>query len=482
MCKLVDIQVTKASNNRWAILIITVMCTFMSTLDSSIVNVALPMMATSLNVTTGVIAWVVSAYLIVISIFILFFGRLGDLMGQVKIFRFGLSVFTVGSFLCGVTHSVPLLIAARAVQAIGSAATMANSQGIITRSFPANERGRALGINGAFVALGALVGPALGGFIISFASWEYLFWINVPIGIAVLAASYKLLPGKEPTRNEKIDYRGAALFILTILPFSYALEDGQAVGFSNPLILICFLVSAIALVLFIKVEKRTESPLLDLQIFSNRWFSISIFCAFTSFIAISCSNIILPFYLQNALGLTPGSAGLYLTIYPLVLALTAPFSGYLADKIGSEILTLVGLVLMSAGLFLMSTLNEQPPFVMMGLYIGIMSLGNGLFQSPNNSLVMSMLPHEKLGIGGSVNALIRNIGMVVGIALSTSILYACMSAKIGYHVTGYIPGREDAFIFGMRTAFIVAGFICTLGVVITAIRLFNKKNRVQAET
>jgi EmrB/QacA subfamily drug resistance transporter len=265
----VDIQVTKASNNRWAILIITVMSTFMSTLDSSIVNVALPMMATSLNVTTGQISWVVSAYLIVISIFILFFGRLGDLMGQVKIFRLGLAIFTIGSFLCGVTHSFPLLIAARAVQAVGSAATMANSQGIITRSFPANERGRALGINGTFVALGALVGPALGGFIISFAGWEYLFWINVPIGFAVLAVSYKLFSGDEPTKNEKIDYGGTALFILAILAFFYALEDGQAVGFSSPIILICFLVSIVSFILFIRVEKKSESPLLDLEIFST---------------------------------------------------------------------------------------------------------------------------------------------------------------------------------------------------------------------
>ncbi len=472
-----EIQDTKAKDNRWAILIITVMSTFMSTLDSSIVNVALPIMATSLNVTTGVIAWVVSAYLIVVSIFILFFGRLGDLKGQVKIFRLGLTIFTIGSFLCGVTHSVPLLIAARAIQAIGSAATMANSQGIITRSFPQNERGRALGINGAFVALGALVGPALGGFIISFASWEYLFWINVPIGIAVLAVSFKLLSGDEPTINEKMDFRGTALFILAILPFSYALEDGQAVGFSNPTILICFFVSIVAFVLFIKAEKKMEAPLLDLQIFQNKWFSISIFCAFTSFITISCSNIILPFYLQNALGLTPGNAGLYMTIYPLVLALVAPFSGYLADKIGSEILTLFGLGLTSIGLFLMSSLNEQPSFFMMGLYISIMSLGNGLFQSPNNSLVMSMLPREKLGIGGSVNALVRNIGMVVGIALSTSILYSGMSAKIGRHVTGYVVGRADAFVFGMRIAFITAASISTIGAVITAIRLFNKKSK-----
>ena len=458
------------------ILLITVISTFMATLDSSIVNVALPVMAKSLNVTTGSIAWVVSAYLIVVSVCILFFGRLGDLKGQAKIFRIGLIIFTVGSFLCGVTHSLPLLIAARAVQAVGAAATMANSQGIITRTFPPEERGRALGINGAFVALGTLVGPALGSLIISFASWEYLFWVNVPIGIIAFVANLKLFSKyQEETSKEKLDIFGGVLFTLAIAPLFFGLEYGQAIGYLNPLIIASFLVAAIASVSFFLLERKIATPLLDLQIFRNKWFSISIFCAFTSFIAISCSNIILPFYLQNVLELSPGTAGMFMTIYPLVLALSAPVSGYISDKIGSEVLTLIGLSLTSGGLFLMSALGEHPSFFIMGLYIAVMSLGNGLFQSPNNSLVMSMVPAKKLGIGGSVNALVRNVGMVVGISLSTTILYGAMSAKIGYHVTGYVTGRNDAFIFGMRMAYITAASICLVGVAITAVRLHGRK-------
>lgn len=475
---------TKISkNSRWYILIITVVVTFMSTLDSSIVNVALPSMAESLNVTTGQIAWVVSAYLIVISIFILPFGRLGDLKGQGKIFRIGLLIFTIGSFLCGLTHSFPLLLAARTVQAIGASATMANNQGIITRAFPPEERGRALGINGSFVALGTMVGPSLGGFIISFASWEYLFWINVPIGLIALFLNLKFSDKTEENRKEKLDIPGGVLFAFAISPLFVALEYGQDVGYASPVTLISIVIAVVCFTGFFVRERKIKTPLLDLDIFRNKWFSVSIFCGFTSFIAISCSNILLPFYLQNVLKMSPGTAGLYMTIYPVILAVTAPASGYLSDKIGSETLTLVGLALTSVGLFLMSFLNETPVLWVMCVYIGVMSLGNGLFQSPNNSLVMSMVPREKLGVGGSVNALVRNIGLSIGISVSTSILYGAMSAKIGRHVTGYVPGRNDAFIYGMRLAYIVAAVICLSGVIMTGIRLIRlkKENHLKAE-
>ena len=467
-----------SGRSRWIVLIITAVSTFMSTLDSSIVNVALPKMAEDLHVGTGAIAWVVSAYLIVITVCILLFGRLGDIRGQGRVFRFGLVVFTAGSFLCGVTHSLPLLLAARCVQAVGSGASMANSQGIITRTFPQEERGRALGINGSFVALGLLAGPAIGGLIITVASWEYLFWINVPIGIAAFLANLRYSGGEDTRRDESLDLKGFLLFTFAMAPLFVALEYGQAVGYGSPLILVCFAVSAASGVAFYFAERRCAQPMLDLDIFRNKWFSISIFCAFTSFVALSCSNIVLPFYLQNALAMSPGEASIYMTIYPLILVIAAPLSGYASDRIGPEALTLVGLVLTGLGLFLMSWLHDSPAKWMLALFIGVMSVGNGLFQSPNNSLVMSMVPQEKLGVGGSVNALVRNLGMVVGIALSTSILYGGMSAKLGRRVTGYVPGRNDAFYFGMRLAYLTAALICLAGAVVTGVRLVRfRRNR-----
>lgn len=468
-------------NNRWYILIVVIMSTFMSTLDGSIVNVALPKMAETLNVTTSEIQLVATSYLIAIAGTILIFGKLGDMYGKTKVFKFGIALFTLGSLFCGITSSFPLLILARIIQAIGAAGTMANNQGIITEVFPPNERGKALGLVGTAVALGALVGPGLGGIIVGASSWEYIFLINVPIGIIVLGFSFKLLPRSNQLTHEKLDVAGALLFMFSIVPLFLSLNEGLSYGFGNSIILIGFIISIFSFIAFIFVERKRKYPLIQLQMFENKLFTLSIFCGFISFLAIFCSNIILPFYLQNVRDYTPQYAGLILMIYPLILSVVAPVSGNLSDKIGSEILTFIGLLCTSLGLFMMSTLNENTNLISMILFIGTMSIGNGLFQSPNNSLVMSTVAKDKLGIAGSINALIRNLGMVCGIALATTLLYSMMSSKIGYRVTDYVVGRNDVFIYGMRTVYITAGVISLFGALLTFLRL-RRKDIVTTDT
>lgn len=466
--------------SKWYILIVILMMTFMSTLDGSIVNVALPKMAESLQVTTSNIQLVATCYLITIAGTILIFGKLGDMFGKTKIFKFGIALFTLGSLLCGATSSFSILILARIVQAIGAAGTMANNQGIITEVFPPNERGKALGIVGTFVALGSLVGPGLGGIMVGAASWEYIFLINVPIGIVVLGCSFQLLPKNnyEKKPDEKLDVSGALLFMFAIVPLFLSLNEGLSYGFTNYFILIGFMISMVSFIIFIIVEKKRKYPLIQLQMFENKLFTLSIFCAFISFVAIFCSNIILPFYLQNVRCYSPQYAGFILMVYPLILSFVAPFAGSLSDKIGSEILTFIGLVLTSIGLFMMSMLNENTNLTMMILFIGTMSVGNGLFQSPNNALVMSTVSKDKLGIAGSINALIRNMGMVCGIALATTLLYSMMSSKIGYRVTDYVAGRSDIFIYGMKVVYITAGSISLLGALLTFLRLKKRELRI----
>ncbi|WP_035790230.1 MFS transporter [Clostridium beijerinckii] len=471
-----DIEKDK-ERSRWSILVIVLMFTFMSALDGSIVNVALPKMANALNVTTSSIQLVATSYLIVIAGTVLIFGRLGDMLGKAKMFKFGLGLFTFGSLLCGITHSFPILILARVVQAVGAAGTMANNQGIITETFPQNERGKALGFLGTSVALGSLVGPGLGGLIVGASSWEFIFLINVPIGLVALFYALKLLPKGKKTVKGKLDLIGAALFMLTIVPLFGALDEGLNRGFTDPIILSSFMIAIISFVAFILVEKKRDNPLLQLEIFNNKLFSLSIFCGFITFVAIFCNNIILPFYLQDVMNYTPEHTGLILMVYPLILTVVAPVSGNLSDKIGSEILTFIGLVLIGFGLILMSSLNVGSSLLVMIIFIGIMSIGMGLFQSPNNSLIMSTVPKDKLGIAGSVNALVRNLGMVCGIALATTLLYSMISFKIGYRVTDYVVGRNDAFIYGMRIVYIVAGIISLFGAALTFIRLKGKKYR-----
>ena len=463
--------------NKWPILLIVVMSTFMATLDSSIVNVALPQMARALDVDTAQIQLVVTSYLIVIVGIILIFGKLGDMLGKTRIFTFGIAMFTLGSLLCGIGSSFPVLIGARIIQAVGAAATMANNQGIITQVFPATERGKALGLTGTSVALGSLVGPGLGGIIVGAASWEYIFLINVPVGVVVLFFAIKLLPRSNKKVTDRLDILGAALFMFSIVPLFVALGQVPSLGFTNPLILSAFVVSVLSFIAFIVVEQKRENPLISLSIFKNKLFSLSIFCAFITFVGLFCNSIIQPFYLQDVMNYAPEQAGLIMMIFPLVLSVLAPVSGHVSDKIGSELLTFIGLLLISLGLFLMSTLTEQSSLMTMVIFIVILSAGMGLFQSPNNSLIMSTVGRHQLGIAGSINALVRNMGMVCGIALATTLLYGSMSGELGYRVTDYIAGQNGAFINGMRIVYLTAAVICFVGAILTLLRLIEKKSR-----
>lgn len=463
--------------NKWPILFIVVMSTFMATLDSSIVNVALPQMARAMDVDTSQIQLVVTSYLIVIVGIILVFGKLGDMLGKTKIFTFGIALFTLGSLLCGITSSFPVLIGARIVQAVGAAATMANNQGIITQVFPATERGRALGFVGTAVALGSLVGPGLGGIIVGAASWEYIFLINVPVGVTAIFFAIKLLPRSNKKVTERLDVMGATLFMLSIVPLFVALGQVPSLGFTNLLILAGFIVSILSLIAFIVFEQKRENPLIPLDIFKNKLFSLSIFCAFITFVGLFCNNIIQPFYLQDVMIYSPEQAGLIMMIFPLILTVVSPLSGHLSDKIGSELLTFIGLLLISLGLFLMSTLTEQSTLVTMVVFIVVLSVGMGLFQSPNNSLVMSTVGRHQLGIAGSINALVRNMGMVSGIALATTLLYGSMSTELGYRVTDYVAGQNGAFINGMRIVYMAAAGICFFGAGLTLLRLIGKKSQ-----
>lgn len=345
----------------------------------------------------------------------------------------------------------------------------------LTNPWDGIERGKALGISGTFVALGSMAGPPVGGFIVNSFHWEYIFLINVPIGLFVYILGLKILPGSKGTTGEKFDIKGSFLFLISIASLFLALIMGESQGYGHPMILGGFALSAVTFVLFILLERRTEVPLLQLGLFQNRLFSLSIFCSYISFVGISGSTIILPFYLQNTLNYSPAFTGVILMVSPVILAVVAPASGYLSDRIGSEFLTFLGLSVTGVGLYLMSTLTQGSGLRILLAYIAVMSLGNGMFQSPNNSLTMSTAPRDMLGISGSVNALIRNLGMISGISVAVLILYSRMSLKIGYHVSDYVPGRDDVFLYGMKGVYIAAALICAAGALLTALRLYGQR-------
>ena len=454
--------------NKWSILFTVLIMTFMVTLDGSIVNIALPIMASDLKASISNIEWISSIYLIVTCATVLIFGSLGDMIGKVRIFQAGVILFSLGSLLCSISGNLLILIGGRAVQGLGSAAALANNQGIITETFPAEERGKSLGFVSTFIALGSMAGPTLGGFILTVLPWTYIFLINIPVGILSFLIGLKTLPNKKPARPGRLDTKGSLLLLFSILllfSFSTLLQNGVNVFF------ICGIVVAIVLfVLFIIVEKQKKNPLIPLNIFKNKMFTLNLFTMLTAFIAIGGSSIIMPFYLQNVRGFTPGMAGLLMTVIPLITAVVGPISGTMSDYIGSELLTMIGLILTASGLTCMAMLGVATPIVIIVVYLAILAFGSGLFQSPNNSLVMGSVSREELGLVGSLAGLIKNMGMSVGITAGTSLLYNRMSAMAGYRVTNYIPGKPVVFLYGLRWVYIMIAAIVFLGSILTIIR------------
>ncbi|MCJ8010269.1 MFS transporter [Paenibacillus sp. KQZ6P-2] len=457
---------------RWLILVVLNLFTFMSTLDGSIVNIALPVLSQKLGLPIAQIEWVTTGYLMAICSVILFFGKLGDMLGKIRIFKLGTYIFVVGSLLCGFSSSLPFLITSRIIQALGASMTMANSQGIITDIFPAKERGKALGLIGTFVSLGSIAGPSLGGIIISSLGWEYIFWVNVPIGLIAIFIGWKVLPADLVKVKSKIDVPGSLLFAVFIIALFTGLLLGQQAGYNNIWIILSLILAAVALVLFLRIELVRSEPLLELSLFKNPLFSVSILCGFLVFAANFCFNIIAPFYAQNMLNLTPFAAGFLLMLFPICMVIVAPISGALSDKIGSEPLTFAGLIVMVIAQFGLASLHDGSSLLIVGIWIAMLGIGSGLFQSPNNSLVMSQVPRTQLGSAGSVNSLVRNVGMVVGITIATTTLFNVMSSKAGHRVTGLIPGRPDIFLSGMHTVFIVSSCICLAAALLTGWRMY----------
>ncbi|BDR61036.1 MFS transporter [Lactobacillus xylocopicola] len=464
----------KVQKNRWWILVAVGLFTFMSTLDGTIVNIALPVISKDLQIPMSQSEWVVSLYLIIVCSFILFFGKLSDLHGKIKIFRLGAIFFIAGSLLSGFKVNLIFLLAARALQALGAAMTMATNNGIITEIFPNTERGKALGTIGSFVALGSIAGPGLGGLILSHLSWSYIFWLNVPVGIvaAIIGAIY--LPKDITFTNEPLDRTGSFTFALGMISLFGGVFLGQQLGFTALPVLAMLLVGVVSLVSFVYVEKHTTNPLLQFKLFKNPDFSVSLLCALLIFITNFFFNVVTPFYLENARHLAPSQTGYILMILPVVQLFAAPVAGTLSDKIGPKLITFIGLVLLLISQIGYTMCNLDSPTWLFVVSIAIMGLGSGIFSSPNNSLVMSSVEQKDLGIAGSINSLSRNLGMVIGISSATTVLFSAMSQAKGARVTGYLPKQPEIFIYGMHVVFIISLLICLVTVLLSGWRLFKK--------
>ena len=462
---------------RWLIFFAVVLTTFINCVDSSSVNVALPSMADELGVTMAGIEWVVTAYTLVIICLIMVFGKLGDTMGKDKVFKAGILIFLTGSTICFLSGNYYMLLAGRVIEGIGSAATMANSQGIIVQVFPLHERGKALGLSGTSVALGSMVGPSIGGVIVSYLNWNAIFAMNIPVAAICLLLCKKYLPDMSTGKREKMDKSGALLFMAMILCVYGGVKLLQS-GASY--YVYCLVIAVAALVfgaIFVRWERAHKNAMLNIRLFENKLFAVSIFCAFLSFFTISGHNFIQPFYLQKVQMLDAAHTGLLMMAYSLTMAVVAPFSGQLSDKIGSEFLCFLGLCIITVALLILSTLGVDTSLVVFLIGSIMMSFGMAMFQSPNTSLIMSNVGRENTGIAGSINGLARNLGMVFGISLSTVLLYNIMSGSLGYTVMSYVEGEEFVFVTAMQWVYRFMALISAFGAVLTGLRWKNRKEK-----
>jgi EmrB/QacA subfamily drug resistance transporter len=459
--------------NKWVVLVLSGTATFMTTLDASIVNIGLPSIAHAFGAQlSGTIEWVLIGYLVVIAAALLSFGRLADMVGRKPIFLAGLAVFTIGSALCGAATSLGALIAARCFQGLGAAAIFSVNIAMITRSFPASERGRALGINLLLVALGVSVGPTVGGILTQTLSWRWIFYVNLPIGVIVMVAAWRLLTERPHLQRQRFDLAGAALIAIGLATLTLGLSFGEEWGWGSLRFVATMVISAAALAGAAWVERRTPDPIVHPALLRNRVFAFANLSYMICMLALFAVGFLLPFYLEELEGYDTLRSGLLLTPYPLSLAVVAPLSGALADRKGSGWLAPVGLAIACAGLVMLSRLTRDSSITYLAASQAVTGIGLGLFQSPNVRTIMGAAPRDEQGVASGILATVRVVGQALSVAVAGAVFTSRGGASAG---AALAAGRKSAaleqtFVSALRAALIVCAVIAAFGVITTLVR------------
>ena len=404
-----------------AVLLAVGLGTFMSGLDSSVVNMALPSMGRYFHAPLSTIEWTIMSYLLVVSSLLLAYGRLGDIYGHKRIYILGIVIFTTGSLFCSLSPSVFILIISRGIQAIGAGMQMATGPAIVTDSVPPQERGRALSVTAVSVAIALTLGPVVGGFLTSTFGWQSIFLINLPIGVFEVFLADKSIPRYSGKTRQRFDFIGAGFVFLALVGILLPLSLVEEYGWSNHYILGSIVLGLVLAAGFILWERRITYPMFDVVLFHNRLFSMSNLSALLNFMAQFTIILLIPFYLQQLRGLPPATAGILYMPMPLTTMLIAPISGNLSDRMDTRYLSSAGMAIVALGMGLLSTLKADSPFSFLIISLIIVGLGIGLFQTPNNSAIMGAAPQSKRGIASGMLATMRNVGMVLGVAISGAI-------------------------------------------------------------
>lgn len=448
---------TRHHDGPYSVLAAVMLGSIMGPIDASIVNVVLPTVTQSFRVPISTAQWVPMIYLLTISSLLLFYGRLGDILGYKKVYLCGLAGFVVASGLCGLSFTIHWLILFRAIQGLAAGMMMSVPYAIITASFVPTSRGKALGINAISISAGLALGPFLGGFITSLWGWRFVFLINIPIGIIGLVWGSRVLPELKGQPG-KLDILGALTAFISMLSFLLFINRFQGSGLTheNAILLLVAVVAGIA---FVGVEGRVTQPMLKLSLFRNVTFSFGDISALLNFMSQYVMVFLTPFYLQRVLHYAPDRLGSVMAAFPLAVMAVAPLSGSISDRIGTRLPACLGAAACALALVLMSRLPATASSVDVVWRLALFGVGTGIFQSPNTSAVMGSTPKPHLGIASGVLATMRNVGMVLGIATGGAVLYSFASPRILQN-DSLKPSEVDLFLQGIGHAYI-AGAVLT---------------------
>ncbi len=452
--------------DRHVILIIVLAGVFMSVLDGVVVNIALPNITGFFHVNVSESQWVVTSYLLAQTSFLIISGRIAERTGKAVMLTAGLGTFTLFSFLCGLAPTMELLVLFRLLQGVGASMLFSISAAIIFQVFGHEERGKAMGYLGSIVALAAMAGPVIGGFLVGSFGWQSIFLLNVPIGMVAMVAALRMLKLEERCIEcLRMDYPGAVLWSTVVVSFLLLLGllgDTGSLTLAGAALLILL---AASLALFIRRERRATYPLLDISVFRVPRFTLTGLSMVTFFISMSMVTILGPFYYEGVLDFSPEQVGLIFMVLPAVMMFGSPLAGRWYDRTHSQLLAVVGMVVRAVSLVMLAYGFVERDVAMTIVAFLVMGVSSSLFQSPNNTELMTALPREKSGTASSVQATLRNISMAAGVSLSTIIMTVLMG-PMDYSAIAGGPLAGD-LATAISIAVVISAVISLVGAVLS---------------
>ncbi len=461
---------------KWKAFSVTSVGAMMAAVDGTIVLLALFPIAGDLHSSYVTIIWVVIAYLLATTAFVLSFGRISDIYGRKRMYNLGFVVFTVGSALCGFALNGEMLVGFRAVQGVGAALLTANSFAILSEAFPAGERGRAFGMIAVVWGLGSVVGIILGAAIITLTTWRVIFWINIPIGIFGTIWAYRTLRESKVTapQGETFDLPAAVLFTAGLTSLLFGVTWGLLSGWTDPLTLLSFGLVVPLFASFAVWEIRySPQPIIDFGFFRERTFSLAVTAALLQSIAVFSVNFLLVFYLEGIYGLSVLQSSYLILPNAIAVAIIGPFGGRFTDRWGARRIATIGLLFQIVTLFGLSLLTTGTPIWLLAVVEALFGVGGGLFWPANTSTIMSNSPEGRYGVGSGIMNTFRNTGMVLSFAVGLIAITASVSPALVYalflgNFSGtLVPAQAAEYLAGQGTAFFLGGVLLVVALVLT---------------